>query len=515
MALLSTPQELGIPVADWRPGQLGLIYDIAAGFEFSQQFVVVEAPPGIGKSIVALGLARMMGWDVAMLTATKQLQDQYATTAPGIVDMRGRNNFACIAFPGLMADDGVCVVGEACEYMHADALNQIPCHYYRRKAEAREAAEVVTSYQYYLMDSGRRRGALGGRDLLVLDECHEIEDHVRSWFSVDITQRAMHVLGLDGIVPDSLVWLQALRKMAGDWVHANHGIIEHWGQASSTARRDYTAVTRLLENLATVAAGLEADPNSWVYDTGLGGTVTYKPVMVNEHARSTLLSSARRCLLMSATINPVDLLEIGLKPEDYAYICLDSPFPVENRPVVYDPVCKVNQSMSLEDKERWVRKLDSILEMHPDEKGLIHTSNYDLARFYLARSRFDTRLVSHTGASRAASLSHFKVSTAALVMVSPSMTTGVDLPYESCRFQIVGKLSWPHLGDPQTAKRMTMPGGQTWYANKTAARLAQSYGRGVRAVDDTCTMYVVDKTFEYLRNRYGRLIPKWFTEAIV
>ena len=82
------------------------------------------------------------------------------------------------------------------------------------------------------------------------------------------------------------------------------------------------------------------------------------------------------------------------------------------------------------------------------------------------------------------------------VLVSPSMSEGVDLPYEKCQFQVIYKIPFPYLGDPQINQRKQQD--PSWYAYKTIMTLLQAYGRGMRAEDDYCETYILDGNFRML-----------------
>jgi len=94
------------------------------------------------------------------------------------------------------------------------------------------------------------------------------------------------------------------------------------------------------------------------------------------------------------------------------------------------------------------------------------------------------------------------------------MSEGVDLPYEKCQFQVIYKVPYPYLGDKQINERKNID--PEWYAYKTIMTLMQAYGRGMRAENDHCDTYILDKNIQtILRNKmYRKLIPKFFKEAI-
>src|SRR3954471_3784377 len=101
------PAMLDVPVADWKPDQWELICRIAAS---EAPYIVLEAPTGVGKSVIGLGVARLLGARTVVLTGQTSLQDQYHQMLD-LPTVRGRGNFPCIVEPGVKADAAVCTVG--------------------------------------------------------------------------------------------------------------------------------------------------------------------------------------------------------------------------------------------------------------------------------------------------------------------------------------------------------------------------------------------------------------------
>ena len=158
--------------------------------------------------------------------------------------------------------------------------------------------------------------------------------------------------------------------------------------------------------------------------------------------------------------------------------------------------------------------LQKILEKHKGDKGLIHTNSYKCQR-YINRNLPNSRLISHTSKNREEVLKYFEKDENPLVLVSPSMSEGVDLPYDKCRFQVIYKIPFPYLGDKQVDMRRRRD--QKWYAYKTVMTLMQAYGRGMRAEDDSCYTYILDSDVNMILKSplYRSLIPDFFKEAIV
>jgi hypothetical protein len=95
------------------------------------------------------------------------------------------------------------------------------------------------------------------------------------------------------------------------------------------------------------------------------------------------------------------------------------------------------------------------------------------------------RFITHASMDRADKLTEFKKSSYPLVLLSPSMDRGVDLPGEECGPIVICKLPYPDLGDAQIARRVYgSADGNKWYAHKTVSKVIQMSGRAVRSVDD-------------------------------
>ena len=98
------------------------------------------------------------------------------------------------------------------------------------------------------------------------------------------------------------------------------------------------------------------------------------------------------------------------------------------------------------------------------------------------------------------------------VLLSPSMTEGVDLKDDSSRFQILCKIPYPYLGDKLVKKRMYK--WKWWYPFTTAKTIIQSIGRSIRNKDDHCVTYVIDQNFEYFYDKNENIFPPWFKKVL-
>ena len=194
-----------------------------------------------------------------------------------------------------------------------------------------------------------------------------------------------------------------------------------------------------------------------------------------------------------------------------------SPFPVEQRPIVYRPVGALSRSSLAALEPALFAAIATILDVHRAEKGLIHAPSYAagarLVRDLAARAPAHARRLIwvESTEAKARALDAHRASSVPTVLVSPSLRDGVDLPDDFLRFQIVTKMPFPDLGDPWTAARRERD--PRWYALETAKALVQAYGRSCRHAGDYGVSYVLDAQFERFLARYRVLLPEWFLDA--
>ena len=83
----------------------------------------------------------------------------------------------------------------------------------------------------------------------------------------------------------------------------------------------------------------------------------------------------------------------------------------------------------------------------------MHCNSYKIAN-YLKKELRSKRILTHDSTNRDEILNKHLTSTEPTVLLSPSMTEGVDLKGDASRFQVIVKVPYPYLGDPIVRKRM-------------------------------------------------------------
>ena len=106
----------------------------------------------------------------------------------------------------------------------------------------------------------------------------------------------------------------------------------------------------------------------------------------------------------------------------------------------------------------------------------------------------------------------FSASKRKSVLVGASIKDGVDFKGDICRFQIMFKIPYPQRNELVNYR---MEQDRSWYFYQAVMAIMQAYGRGIRDMDDYCTMYIIDSSFEYLFNYNRRFFNKYFEEAVI
>ena len=525
---------VNFPFKEPRFGQLEIIQDIVDAIRKGYKYIILEAGTGTGKSAIATTLAKMYE-SAYILTMTKQLQSQYSNEFDFPL-VKGRGNFACL-HDNLEStcDIGACkTTPTSSKFFCPYGISKNPtldaelafedsfggtvfyqsdahCHYWNQKANAINSPITLMNYDYAIVELNYVKH-FPTRSLLILDEAHNIENKLMSTMEValynrrlekDISKVMTKEILNDGELEDWIMEIDAIREAYED--------IDLKDESKNKADRIRSTISRL----KTLKDNLEKEPKNWVIDTD-EESVVFKPLRVHHYAKNHLLKYGDVVIFMSATILSHKMFSkwLGLNPNEVYHIKVDSPFTKEKRPIILNLAGKMSANRIKNTAPKTIPILKEILKKHEGDKGLIHTHSYKCQQ-YITNNLYNSRLVSHTSRNREEVLNFFEKDENPLVLVSPSMSEGVDLPYDKCRGPIIYKIPYPYLGDKQVNMRMKRD--KKWYAYKTVMTLMQAYGRGMRAEDDSCYTYIIDSDINMLFKSpmYRSLIPDFFKEAVV
>lgn len=465
---------------------------------------VIAAPVGVGKSLIGVSYAKLMGMRSVINTSTRGLQDQYKRdySGWGVEDVRGMSNYPCRLLdtgdpvvPG--CDQGPCLDGESCVWRDGG------CSYYDAWRGAREQDIVVTNYPaWFSHDPATRKYSLGPRDLVIADEAHELSQIITSAVGVSFTGKEVKRLhGMDLWTVDQWREWGKARAVEADALLKSEKL-------SRSEKRKLRAIAEKFNRLAD-AGGDWA--HTWT-SYGPRWEVQLEPISPAPYVESWLWRGAQKVVLLSGTIRPAHLAELGYQPSEYNFFETPSPFPASDRPIYRVSLgFRLNAKTSEINLQAWVGKMDQIIRSRQDRKGIIHTVSYSRAEFIKGYSKYGPKMLLHDSQNTREVVEEFKQAPPGMILVSPSVHTGWDFPYEQAEYQIVSKVPFPNT---QTGlARARKEHDEHWDTRHAVATLVQSTGRIVRGDGDFGETFIVDDTMNYLWGRHREHFPVWFQQA--
>jgi Rad3-related DNA helicase len=518
------------PAPGYRGAQAAALEDIRAAFEGGNHVVLVRAPTGSGKSLLARAIAgcarRAGGADPtqpvgAYYTTPQVSQLDDVAADPLLSDLavvRGKSNYDCI-LPGetdTPVDQAPCARERAfdCQVKHR-------CPYFSDRAIAASQPTAAMTLAYFMQTAGS--DVFGPRDVVVVDEAHGLGTWAEMYATIELGPGTVPCWGsaapptVDGL-EEAVGYAERLRAVC------DRCLDELRGDAELTAE-EVVKRNRLTELRSDLGWFVEEyhdpeSPTTWVVDQpeGEGTRVTIRPMNPERYLHHTVWDRGQRFALLSATIldKAAFCASVGLDPARVALVEVPHTFPVENRPL-YD----VTQGkMTYEHREETLpaiaRTLVRIMQARPDEKGLVHCHSYAIQEHLadlLAEFRVARRIRSHDRGDRDGQLAAWKRSDEPDVFLSVKMEEALDLDGGLCRWQVLCKAPYPNTRDSRVARRLE-DGQWGWYYRTALRTVVQACGRVVRAPDDWGVTYLADSSLLDLFERARGDMPGWFAAQV-
>lgn len=456
---------------------------------YDYRTVFVDAPTGIGKSVLALSLAEGTPRDdqklpPVILTSNHGLQRQYESY--GVRSITGRRNWPCLVDTTRNAETALCTLSSTpsdCSMFHS-------CPYFVQKKAAIDSNMLVTNYHYAL----RAWGFSPNTPLLIGDEAHSAEDTLRSNATLKVPYRSsMRRMVLEHheavtIAEDMLTRMNTRYLGNEDLPDEEHAPLR-------SPKEKARIRARILRSM------MDSNAEDWatfLYDDYL----TFVPVR-------GFWPRVPSAVYMSATLfNPY----VTAPPGPVAYVRLPSPFPVENRRIYMGSRVSITHKSEDYEYQILADEIDHILNNHMG-RGIIHTPSYHLADRIATLSAYRGDMIAHRSGDRDNAVEEFR-NGERRILVSPAVSEGVDFPGGECEWQIIAKLPFPDSRDTIMREISARTEGLT--ETQVARTIVQQAGRGVRSKTDVCPTYILDAGFSkwfYPKNR--ELFPAWFKEALV
>jgi Rad3-related DNA helicase len=527
-------------------GQQTEAIDFALGsfLNSNKKFVVIEAGTGVGKSAIGLTVSRYLTNDIShilpaddsgtyFLTTQKILQEQYIQDFGGfngpMKSIKSSANYKCgfnAKTTCAESQRALRTTEKGSRFWKACTFN---CIYKKTKESFLEGDEGITNFPYFLAET-QYAGKLKPRQVLVIDEAHNMAAELSKFIEITISDKFTKAfLGFN--LPAKLTANKYIEWIRGTYVptigsklkHLEKMLEKYVGLKEKLRSGEFATVAKKFElldkHVCKVRRFLELySKDNWVLneipaDGRSGRKIEFKPIDVAPFAEEMLYSFGNKVLLMSATIldHNAFLESVGISHSECEFISLKSPFPPENRPIIYSGIGKMSSKTIEETLPRMVQAVKAILEQHKNEKGIIHCHSYRVAN-YIKKNIKSTRLLIHNSENRDVILEKHKKAKKPTVLISPSMTEGVDLKEDLSRFQIICKVPYPYLGDKLVRKKMNK--WKWWYPLQTAKTIVQATGRSVRSEQDTAVTYILDSDFGIFYNRNKAMFPESFKESL-
>jgi Rad3-related DNA helicase len=523
------------PAPSFRGTQEQALSDIRAAFEAGKDVVLVRAPTGSGKSLLAraiAGCARQPGSSDGSdddVSGVRPVGAYYTTPQVSQLDdvagdelledlsvIRGKSNYSCI-LPGETStpvNQAPCARerGFNCPVEHR-------CPYFSDRSIASNRSIAAMTLAYFMQTAGS--DVFGKRDVVVIDEAHGLAEWAEMYATIELTPSSVPVW--DGCEPPEIEGLGDVQDYAERLVRTcSRRKEELRGQVelTPTEAEERDRLAELVRDLEWFLEDLRdvESPTTWVADQDETMAVTVKPLDPARYLHHTVWDRGNTFALLSATILNKEAFcrGAGLDPDNVALVDVPHTFPVENRPLYDVTQGKMTYEHREETLPEVARTIVRLMQHHPDEKGLIHAHSYAIAdRLHELFDDFGVaaRVRGHDRENRDAALSGWKRSDGADVFVSVKMEEALDLKGEACRWQVLCKAPYPNTNDSRVAQRLE-DDQWGWYYRTALRTVIQACGRVVRAPGDHGATYLADSSLLDLFERSRHDMPGWFEEQV-
>jgi Rad3-related DNA helicase len=510
-----TPASIGLPpkFTSFRPEvkQEETILSLAAS---TTRFNILQAPPGVGKSIDSTSVGLLRGDRILYLTKSKSLQRQLYSdmSSIGLINIEGHSNYPCanVKFDpsGEMAD-------LICEGRRK--INNSFCHYDDLVMSCNNSNFVSTNYAHWvqLLLSGNP-DRLGKFSLLICDEAHNIASGsclLGDLVSIKFFQSQSANL-IDFRMPTKqdlssyVEWALEARQAANR--------VKDKLTSKNSDPREVMQYSRFISDLSRLIDESEIADFVIIPFFGRGsggGGVQFKPTNIAHYTETYLFRAISSILLCSATIFREDIGLLGIPDDDCTFHEVSSSFSWKRRPFIYFPTTppiKCDRSMGDGERRIWIDRLDLLMGTEPG-KGIIQSRSYDRAEDILSRSKHHKQIIAYDRSTAREAIERFRSAPAPCTLIGPTIEEGEDFPGDLCSYVIWPKVPFLNVKDPFISR---MKEKDKDYTNREVCRsIIQGSLRGMRFDLDFCRIWMVDKHWGHFRTQ--PYFFSWFRKAFM
>ncbi len=518
-----------------REQQINGLQQIYEAINAGEKFIIVQAPTGSGKSFFSKTLAnttsacspdygrlvesyaayddsnkeifdRFPTFGSFALTTTKALQNQYKDLFATSTVFKGKSNYQCEVDDSFTADLAPCIISSKLKKQcWADCI----CPYYEARNEALTSKFTVLNYASFF----NLPDHLKKRQILVCDECSELEDEIVKNYSVTINYKQLVFLGIEVEKLKTeepkrvLGWLGDVYATTKDVVDAYNGRARFEKNkieiGKQQQRRDLAeAISHTLNHWDDAQYIVEKDTEK----------VSITPYKIDKLS-TCLFDFAEVVILMSATIVDKEVFAKNLGITKYKYIDIPSTFEAKKSPIYCHTKFPLSYKTIDTNLPKIIDIVEQICENHKGEKGIIHTHSFAITRAVQNRLNSSRFLYREEGTNNESIIREHNLRSDDTVLVSPSLTMGLDLKGDLGKWQIIIKLPYPSLANKRV--KMLFEKDPDWYKMKMFVSLIQAAGRCTRTKEDESVTYILDGLSGKIIVENRNILPKHFLSRVM
>lgn len=492
---MASPRDYGLRHSKFRPHQFESIQWALDVKEENGVAIpkVTEQPTGSGKSPIAVAISSQYQ-STLVLTATRNLQNQYRNESRTVACLYGKANYKCVhpnASPKTTVDQ--CLHYKAPGKCHMYAA----CPYYTARASAKKSSIAVFNYALWLTT-----GDQWNPEYLIMDEAHNLSNVVLNFVGTTITDKTCKFWGLPDIptieAPINGVIIkrntvEEARGVALEWLNKCAGILSEAAEYNAPSELSIEADTLYHKIVSTVyAVELKSDISHWYIRGGAGyrpePVFMCRPLTARHDFKRLFLLGGWPSLSMSATMGDMNTYAKELGIEKYEGRVVPNLWPPNTRPIRVLPVPSMGHSSVSKDPGLFDVQADAIAKAildHPREwAGLILVTRKLEAKLLadrLSRRGLQDRMYILPGydgeytptEKQVAMLNERMNKVPNTICTSWSLWEGFDGTRQ--KICIVAKIPFPYMVDDYERERMEYDGSM--FLQRTAWQLEQGLGR--------------------------------------
>lgn len=524
--------------------QQDIIKEIGYALDQDKKFIIINAPTATGKSFIAKTIANysteanagfieavdnfsiydneanfsgevLEPFGTAILTVTKNLQDQYIQMFEDGDALKGKSNYPCAMIDGYSCESGYCIY---VQNQLKQCIKNKSCPYFEQRNKT--VTNKCSFYNYAMFD--KLHPNVKNKEFIICDEASELEAELVNQYTFELSITDLNKIDqfmpvTPGISDNDSVYYKWVQKIASRCEQLYGQFITDLSKEFKASKRKKKLTKTELKQLNLLGRYKEMTKNIlevW-NDTKYiikrqSGSIIFQPYNIDKLAHH-IFDCGKTIILMSATIVDHVSFARALGINDYHYIEAKMTLESKKAPIKCTNRFKLNYRNKAEMLPLMCQAVDAICKMHPEQKGIIHTHSMDVLNYIKKYCKNQSRfLYREEGITNEKILEVHKNTNEPTILVSPSMTHGVDLKGKLGEFQIIMKAPYPPLSDERI--KMKFEKDKEWYMNSMLSTLIQASGRCNRSIEDYSTTYILDSNIVDAVKRNIDKLPKYFIE---